>query len=50
LVKEPIPEVFKVKVIEVFTPHLTHELERMIKAIDGRSHMAPGQLAVSEST
>jgi hypothetical protein len=50
LVKEPAPEAFKKKVLEVFTPRLTHELERMIKSIDARAHMAPGQLSASEST
>jgi len=49
LVKEPTPIAFKDKVGEVFTPRLTHELERMLKSIDARTHMASGQLAVSES-
>jgi len=50
LVKEPTPSAFQEKVLKVITPRLTHELERMIKSIDGKAHMAPGQLAAGEST
>jgi hypothetical protein len=50
LVKEPTPEAFKKKVIEVFTPRLTHELDRMINSIDAKTKMQPGVIAASEST
>jgi hypothetical protein len=50
LVKEPTPEAFKKKVVEVFTPRLTHELERMIKSIDAKTKMAAGHIASSPST
>jgi hypothetical protein len=49
-VKEPTPGAFKAKVLDVFTPRLTHELERMIKSIDAKTHLAPGQLAAAEGT
>jgi hypothetical protein len=50
LVKAPTPEAFKKKVLEVFTPRLTHELERMIKSIDAKTKMQPGVIAASDST
>jgi hypothetical protein len=37
MVKEPTPAAFKKAVTENFTPRLTHELERMIAAINPKS-------------
>jgi hypothetical protein len=37
MLKDPIPEDFRKTVLAIFEPRLTHELERMIAAIDPRS-------------
>jgi hypothetical protein len=37
MLKDPIPDDFKKTVLAVFEPRLTHELERMIAAIDPKS-------------
>ena len=37
MIKEPIPDDFKKTVLSVFEPRLTHELQRMIAAIDPTS-------------
>jgi hypothetical protein len=37
MLKEPIPDDFKKTVLAVFEPRLTHELERMIAAINPSS-------------
>jgi hypothetical protein len=40
MVKEPTPTAFKKAVTDNFTPRLTHELERMIAAINPRASVA----------
>jgi DNA-binding transcriptional regulator of glucitol operon len=50
MIKEPTPTAFKKAVTDNFTPRLTHELERMIAAINPGQFPSPASLSLCHPT